>query len=114
MENTTGGPLPFSFTMNGKSALSRLSLSIIANCPGSSVITSPDVLTCTSGSCNADIMPYTAINLYANAGSGCAPVGWTGACASSGNNYNCSLPMDQSATLLVGTYFKTLVLSHLG
>ncbi|MDU0460262.1 MAG: hypothetical protein RW306_16160 [Geobacteraceae bacterium] len=102
VENTTGAALPFSFNMSGKSVLSRLTLSITATCPGSSVTTSPDVLTCTSGTCGADVMPYTAINLYANPGNGCAPTAWTGACLSSGSNYYCSLPMDQSATTSIG------------
>ena len=102
VENTTGAPLPFTFTMSGKSVLSRLTLSITATCPGSSVTTSPDLFTCTSGSCSADVMPYTGVNLYANPGNGCAPTAWTGACLSSGSNYYCSLPMDQSVSTSIG------------
>jgi hypothetical protein len=101
-ENTTAGALPFSFTLNGRNTLSRLTISISSTCPGSSVTTSPAVLTCTSGSCSAGVMPYTAINLTANPGNGCLPSGWTGAC-STGNYLYCTLPMDQSAT--TGTSF---------
>jgi hypothetical protein len=99
VENTTGGPLPFSFTMGGKSTLSRLSLSLTATCPGSSVTMSPDLLTCTSGTCGVDVIPYTSITLNANPGSGCSSAGWSDACASSNNNYNCTLPMDQSSSV---------------
>jgi large repetitive protein len=92
-QNTTGAALPFSLAMSGKSELSRLTVNVVGNCPGSSMITSPNLLTCTSGTCSADITPYTGIYLRAAPGPGCG-VTITGACTG-----GCSIDMASPVTV---------------
>jgi Divergent InlB B-repeat domain len=99
VENSTAGPLPFALAMNGKSTLSRLSVTITATCPGSNVTTSPNYFTCSSDVCGADITPFTATTLYASPGSGCGFTGWSGACSAFGGGSSCSLSMDQSSAV---------------
>ncbi|MFZ4859468.1 MAG: InlB B-repeat-containing protein, partial [Desulfuromonadaceae bacterium] len=104
VKNTTAGALPFSIVMDGRTAFSALNVTLSGN--GSGTITSsPNLITCSSGTCTEQITPYTAITLYRSPLPGSTFTGWSGDCSGTGN---CLLsmtgPHSVTATFTLNSY----------
>jgi len=95
--NTSGGPLPFSFTMDGRTG--KVVLTINRSGTGSGVIDgSIPEANCAVGSCSASLLPFTPVYISPSPAPGSIFTGWSGeACA--GQSWGCSLTMEQSTTV---------------
>jgi hypothetical protein len=103
VENTSTGPLPFTFTMDGRTSMSNLNVTLAGS--GDGKITSyPVKVDCSSGVCNYPIVPYTSTYLYATPNPGSLFSGWSGACT--GTSTSCALPMDSNADV-TATFTRT-------
>jgi hypothetical protein len=92
VENTTGGVLPFTFTMDGRTSVPRLTTAVAGTGTGY-ITSSPSVVACPAGPCAANLTPDAPVTLYAYANTGSTFAGWSGG-ACTGTNYSCSLTMD--------------------
>jgi len=90
VKNTTGSSLPFSFNMGGRNSMSDLSVTINGTGSGS-VTSSLSAFTCTGGTCNTPVVPYTQIWLSPNPVAGTTFTSWGGDCA--GQGWYCYLTM---------------------
>jgi hypothetical protein len=101
VKNTTAGSLPFTFSMDGRTTMSPLNVTVTGNGAGT-ITSSPNVITCGSGTCSAQIVPLTQVTLYANPASGSSFAGWTGACTGQGST--CTLQDGTGAAAAVATF----------
>jgi hypothetical protein len=97
--NTTAGDLPFTFTMDGRTSMSQLTVSVSGN--GTGVIRSnwntTDDIACSSGSCSKQFVPFTQVTLWPDLAPGSTFDSWGGDCA--GQGWYCTLSMDTPHTV---------------
>ncbi|MBL0224670.1 MAG: InlB B-repeat-containing protein [Geobacteraceae bacterium] len=107
VRNTTATAQPFSITMDGRSELVTLNITVAGNGSGS-IGSSPSLISCASGTCSAQIFPYTSITLTRNWATGTTFTGWSGDCSGTGN---CTLimnvPHTATATFTLNSYTVT-------
>ncbi|TLM65893.1 MAG: DUF1566 domain-containing protein [Deltaproteobacteria bacterium] len=96
VENTTGGSLPFDFTMAGHTSLVPLTINFSGSGNGSVYIGSPVEVTCSGPGCTQNILPLTQISLQPQTNNSTF-AGWGGACE--GQGYYCYLTMDVAHTV---------------
>jgi len=105
--NTTAGSLPFTITMDGRTAFVPLDITVAGNGSGN-ITSSPNLISCASGTCSAQIFPYTAITLNRSWSTGTTFTGWSGDCSGTGT---CVLTMNTAhsvtATFTLNSYTVT-------
>jgi len=107
VRNTTAGALQFTFTMDGRTELVPLNITVAGNGSGS-VGSSPNLISCAGGTCSAQIFPYTPITLTRNWSTGTTFTGWSGDCSGTGNCIlTMNVPHTVTATFTLNSYTVT-------
>jgi hypothetical protein len=92
VRNTTATAQPFSITMDGRTEMVPLSITVSGN-GGGNITSNPNLISCASGVCSTQILPYTAITLNHTQTTGTSFTGWSGDCSGTGS---CVLTMSAS------------------
>jgi hypothetical protein len=93
--------------MDGRTAFVPLDATVAGNGAGN-ITSSPSLISCASGTCSAQIFPYTGITLYHNQSTGTTFSGWGGDCAGTGSCVlTMSAPHSVTATFTLNSYTVT-------